>query len=418
MGLIGLCDCNNFYASCERVFEPRLRGKAVVVLSNNDGCVVARSNEAKALGIAMGAPWHLNKATFAKAGVVVKSSNYALYGDLSRRVMAVLGEFTPRLEIYSIDEAFLDLDGFGDRLVSHLSRLRQQVLAWTGIPVSVGVAPTKTLAKLANRIAKKGAGIHVLETADAKRLALRGIPLTDLWGISTRLERRLNALGITDGLDLADADPAILRKHLGVVVERLALELNGIACHQLELVGASRKSIAATRSFGRSLTEGPAVAGAVSSYVERAAGKLRTQGLAANAVLVFVHTNPFKPTERQYSASQVVTLPVASADTGKLVAAALRGLRVIWRRGYAYKKAGIVLLDLIPAGNVQGDLFTSPDSARRITLMRTVDSLNARLGSGAVRLASSGVSEPWAMRADKRSPRYTTVWQELLVVRR
>lgn len=388
----------------------------MVVLSNNDGCVVARSNEAKALGIAMGAPWHLHKKQFAKHGVIVRSSNYALYGDLSRRVMSILRDFSPRIEVYSIDEAFLDLEGMGPNVFDYLGQVRETVLRWTGIPISIGVAPTKTLAKMANRIAKKGGGLHCLLRPCEWQVALQGMPLTDLWGISTRLEKRLRALGISHAGELAAGDTAVLRKHLGVVVERIALELNGIPCHNLEITASRRKSIACTRSFGKPITKPTELAAAVSSFVERASEKLRRQNLAAPALLVFIHTNTFKLAEPQYSASQVVTLPVASADASKLTQAALRGLRAIWRPNYSYKKAGVVLLDLVAAAHVQADLFGAPDSERSVQAMRTIDLLNARHGRGTVALASSGISKPWAMRSDQRSSRYTTAWTELLKV--
>ena len=271
---IALVDCNNFYASCERLFQPRLRGRPVVVLSNNDGCVIARSNEAKALGIAMGAPWHLNKAKFARDGVVVRSSNYTLYGDLSARVMTVLGTFTPELEVYSIDEAFLNLAGFDDRLAQHARQVRTSVLQWTGIPVSVGVAPTKTLAKAANRTAKKqanGGGVCVLMTETDQTAALSALELADLWGVAGRLAARLEQLGIDTPLKLRDANLSLVRDRLGVVVERLALELRGIPCQSLVLTAPANKSIVASRSFGRPVTQRHELHQAVATYTERAA---------------------------------------------------------------------------------------------------------------------------------------------------
>jgi nucleotidyltransferase/DNA polymerase involved in DNA repair len=277
-GPIALVDCNNFYVSCERVFQPELRGKPVVVLSNNDGCVIARSNEAKALGIATGAPWHLHRDRFEAAGVIVRSSNYTLYGDMSARVMEVLSQFTPDLEIYSIDEAFLGMAGFGARLESHARTLRAAVLQWTGIPVSVGIAPTKALAKVANHDAK-------------------------------------------------------------------ALELRGVACLDFEHVTPDRKSIMASRSFGRPVTALPELREAVASYTARAAEKLRRQQLAAAHLMVFIETNRFKPGDAQGYAARPVRLPVATSDSGKLISAALAGLAAIWRDGYRYKKAGVVLLD-------------------------------------------------------------------------
>jgi DNA polymerase V len=309
---IALVDCNNFYVSCERVFQPELRGKPVVVLSNNDGCVIARSNEAKALGIAMGAPWHLHRDQFAASGVIVRSSNYTLYGDMSARVMNVLSQFTPDLEIYSIDEAFCGMAGFGARLERHARALRAAVLQWTGIPVSVGIAPTKTLAKVANHAAKKeekhGGALLLLEQAE-QDTALAKIELTDLWGIAGRLAARLVAIGINTPLDLKRGDPRLIRERLGVVTMRLALELRGIACLDLERVTPDRKSIMASRSFGRPVTTLSELQEAVASYTARAAEKLRRQHLATAHLMVFIETNRFKPDDAQHYAARPVRLP-------------------------------------------------------------------------------------------------------------
>lgn len=416
---IALVDCNNFYASCERLFQPELRGKPVVVLSNNDGCVIARSNEAKALGIGMGDPWHLSKPKFARHGVIVRSSNYTLYGDLSRRVMSVLGEFTPDLEIYSIDEAFLGLSGFENRVVDHALALRRRVLQWTGIPVSVGIGPTKTLAKVANRTAKKRTGsdgVCCLMEESAQVTALSDLTLTDLWGVAGRMAIRLESMGIRTPLQLRDADTALLRGRLGVVMERMALELRGIACHELVLASTDRKSIVASRSFGRIVTSRDEMLEALSAHTERAAEKLRRQNLAASQLTVFLMTNPFKPTERQYSNSCSIRLPVATADTALLIREASRALTRIWREGYRYKKAGVMLLDLAPASVVQGDLWSEPDTPRRKDLMRILDQLNSDFGRGAVRFAASGIEQSWKLRCAQRSPRYTTDWREILSV--
>ncbi len=417
---IALVDCNNFYASCERLFRPDLRGKPVVVLSNNDGCVIARSNEAKALGVAMGAPWHLHKAAFAQNGVVVCSSNYTLYGDLSARVMTVLRQFTPDLEVYSIDEAFLHLAGFEDRLDSHARQLRATVLQWTGIPVSVGIGPTKTLAKVANRTAKKQpamGGVCDLMAAGDQTAALAAMELTDLWGVAARTAARLTKLRIDTPLKLRNADLAVIRKHLGVVGERMVLELRGVPCHGFALAAPPNKSIVASRSFGRPVTERHELEQAVAAYAERAAEKLRRQNLAASILTVFVTTNPFKPQERQYAASQAVTLPVASADNTVLLRAAKVGVGRLWRDGYRYKKAGVMLLDLVPAATVQGDLWTAADAPSRRRLMAAIDTVNAEHGRGTLHFAASGVQRGWALRSEKRSARFTTEWGELLRVR-
>ena len=392
---VALVDCNNFYASCERVFQPDLRGRPVVVLSNNDGCVIARSNEAKALGIEMGAPWHLNRQKFERHGVIVRSSNYTLYGDMSRRVMSTLGGFTPDLEIYSIDEAFLGLAGFEPRLESHARQLRSTVLQWTGIPLSVGIAPTKTLAKVANRLAKKDpdrAGVYVMLDAAEIDEALERLELTDLWGLAGRLASRLREIGITSPRLLRDADPQFIRQRFSVVMQRMVLELRGEPCLELEQVAADRKSIMASRSFGRPVTTLDELREAVCTYMSRAAEKMRRQDLATDNVVVFVQTNRFKPSDPQYDASRTVRLPVATSDTSRLLNAAQRALEAVWRDGYSYKKAGVVLLDLVPAGRVQGDLWQDPDNPRNRRLMAALDGLNRDYGRHAVTFAAAGLA--------------------------
>lgn len=412
---IALVDCNNFYASCERVFQPHLRNKPVVVLSNNDGCVIARSNEAKALGIAMGAPWHLNKKLFAEHNVIVRSSNYTLYGDMSRRVMEVLRQFTPELEIYSIDEAFLNLQGFPD-LHRHATTMRQTVLQWTGIPVSIGIAPTKTLAKAANRIAKKRGGVHILMDEAAQDEALKAMELTDLWGVAGRMAKQLNAIGIQTPYDLKHTNMATLRQHSSVVMERMARELNGEPCLSLETITPKAKSVMASRSFGRPVTEPHELREAIATYTARAAEKMRRQHLAAQQIVVFLQTNRFKPTEPQYNPSQLVELPIATGDTSKLTHAAIQGLKAIYRPRFAYKKAGIILLGLTPAQSVQGDLFHTPDSHRSQSLMATIDHLNRAWGRGTITTAAAGTRKAWGLRSDQRSPSYTTNWDSILRV--
>ncbi|KNY13066.1 DNA polymerase V subunit UmuC [Shinella sp. SUS2] len=418
--LLALVDCNNFYASCERVFQPRLRGRPVVVLSNNDGCVIARSNEAKALGIAMGAPWHLNKDLFQREGVIVRSSNYSLYGDMSARVMQILAEMTPQLEIYSIDEAFLDLAGFEGRAEAHMRQVRQTVLAWTGIPVSVGIAPTKTLAKVANRLAKKRAatgGVLVLADEASQTEALAQLELTDLWGVAGRLAQRLVALGIASPLALRAADPKFVRQHCSVVIERMVLELRGMPCLGLETVAANRQTIMASRSFGRPVEYRRELEEAVASYISRAAEKMRRQDLVTSAVTVFALSNRFKPDERQYSGTHTVHLPVATADTSRLLKAALHGVARIWQPGIRYKKAGVICLDLQPASKAQPGLFHAADGPERQALMSALDELNRRYGRGMVSFAAAGTSQAWSLRSERRSRRYTTRWAELLEVK-
>ncbi|CEJ87924.1 DNA polymerase V, subunit C [Hyphomicrobium sp. GJ21] len=414
---IALVDCNNFYASCERLFQPKLQKVALVVLSNNDGCVIARSNEAKALGVQMGEPWHLCKS---KKGVIARSSNYTLYGDLSARVMTVLKTFTPNLEVYSIDEAFLSFEGFEKRLISHATAMRKEVVQWTGIPVSVGIAPTKTLAKVANRTAKKNAkwdGVCSLMTGEDQTEALKALDLTDLWGIAGRLDRRLRALGIETPLALRDAESEFVRKHFGVVVERMVLELRGIPCHHLVEVNPANKQIIASRSFGREVTTLTELEEAVGSFTERAAAKLRRQHLNANRLGVFVTTNVFKPNDPQYNNAFSINLPIATADTARLLRAAMWLTHKLWRDGYRYKKAGVELSDLTETSSLQADLWTAPDSTKSKTLMRTIDRLNLDHGRGTVSFAMSGTKQRWGLRAEKKSRHYTTDWEQLLEVR-
>ncbi len=416
---IALVDCNNFYASCERLFQPSLRGVPVVVLSNNDGCVIARSNEAKALGIVMGDPWHLVKDRHVGSGIVVRSSNYTLYGDLSARVMRVLSDFTPELEVYSIDEAFLGFGGFEDRLEAHARQLRATVLQWTGIPVSVGIAPTKVLAKVANRTAKKdhaSGGVCVLLTREAQDAALGRLELTDLWGVAGRLAERMRAIGITTPLQLRDADPRMVRQSFSVVIERMVHELNGMPCLDLERHSPDRKSIMATRSFGRPVALRRELEAAVATFVARAAEKMRRQGLATPSLIVFCHTNRYRPDQRQYGATRHVQLTIATADTGRLTKAAMFGLDCIWRDGFLYKKAGIVFPTLTKAREVQGSLFLRPDGDRSKRLMASLDALNRRYGRGTVAYGTAGTTQAWSLRAEHLSARYTTRWGDLLAV--
>ena len=416
---IALVDCNNFYASCERLFQPALRGVPVVVLSNNDGCVIARSNEAKALGIVMGDPWHLVKDRHVGSGIIVRSSNYTLYGDLSARVMRVLSDFTPELEVYSIDEAFLGFGGFEDRLETHARQLRATVLQWTGIPVSVGIAPTKVLAKVANRTAKKdhaSDGVCVLLTREAQDVALGRLELTDLWGVAGRLAERMRATGITTPLQLRDADPRMIRQSFSVVIERMVHELNGMPCLDLEQHSPDRKSIMATRSFGRPVALRRELEAAVATFVARAAEKMRRQGLATASLIVFCHTNRYRPDQRQYGATRHVQLTIATADTGRLTRAAMFGLECIWRDGFLYKKAGIVFPTLTKAKEVQGSLFIHPDNDRSKRLMASLDVLNRRYGRGTVAYGSAGTTQAWSLRTEHLSARYTTRWGDLLGV--
>ena len=419
--MFALVDCNNFYASCERVFQPRLEGKPIVVLSNNDGCVIARSNEAKALGIEMGAAYFKIEKELRRLGVSVFSSNYALYGDLSRRVMQVLADFCPRLEIYSIDECFLDLAGMpGDRTAFGLEIVRR-VKRWTGIPVSVGIAPTKTLAKAANRMAKRGQGPAgpVLEWARLPdpRATLAALPPEDVWGIAGRLGDRVRRLGLASALALAEADPRVLRRAGGVVLERLGRELGGTACLALEDVPPPRKQILVSRTFGERLARAEDVQAAVAAFAVRAGEKLRRQGLRTRAATVFLQTDAFDREGPRYFNGATVVMERPTSDSGKLVRAALQGLERIFRPGLAYRKAGVLLPELEPAGMEQGVLFSAEpaDDARTARLMECLDRINRIPARRAVRYAVELCGDGWRMRQRRKSPAYLTDWAELPV---
>lgn len=414
-----MVDCNNFYASCERVFDPSLEGKPVIVLSNNDGCVIARSNEAKALGIAMGEPAYKREDFYARSGVRVLSSNYALYGDMSARVMRTLGLFSAEAEVYSIDECFLRLKGLDSRsLVDTAREIRATVKKWTGIPVGVGIARTKTLAKVANRLAKKGDGVRLLEDEEDIDQFLHATEPGDVWGIGRRSARFLAACGVRTALDLKRRPDDWVRRQLTVTGLRTVLELRQIPCIALEDAPPPARSLVCSRSFGTRVESLTSLEEAVSAYVQRAAEKLRRKGLVAGAVQVFLETNRFQPGP-QYSASRGRALPAPTADTLVLHGPALQILREIHKPGYRYQKAGVILLDLAPAGQRQLS-FLEPrgeDKARRDALMRVMDRVNTMHGRGTLALAASGLGrKEWHMRQERRSPRYTTSWAELPVV--
>lgn len=423
--MIALVDCNNFYVSCERAFNPRLEGKPVGVLSNNDGCIVARSNELKALGVKMGMPMHLLPPTI-KRQTILLSSNYALYGDMSRRINEVLAEFSPHVEVYSIDESFLGFQGFeSDTLEERGQCLRQTVRQWTGIPVSVGFSPTRVLAKVANHAAKKNAafdGVCKLEANSSMTAALlKQLPVTELWGIARRTAERLKVMGIETAWQLREADPRQVRKRFSVVQERIVWELRGQPAIQLDDMSQPKQQIMVSRSFGRLTSNPHDLHEALRNHAARAGEKLRKQTSVTSAVMVFVRTNPFREDLPQYRNRVVITLERPTDDSRELVAAAIQGLRKLWRKGYGYHKAGLMLLDLSPKANRQLTLNETPqteeDAKRSERLMATVDKLNRELGRGAVQLGLPRKGNAWTLRSERRSPRYTTQWKELLSVR-
>ena len=418
---IALVDVNNFYASCERLFAPRLEGLPVVVLSNNDGCIIARSQEAKNLGIPMGAAMHMIKDRLKYQHVQVYSSNYALYGDMSARMVSVLKRFTPYLEVYSIDESFLDLTGFSD-LQAYSHDIRDTVLRWTGLPVSVGVGATKTLAKVANRIAKKEPylkGVFVMPN-DPEEILDR-LNTKDVWGIGSKIAARLKDLDIVTALDLRQADPKFIREKFSAAVERTVLELRGSPCLSLEINPPAQKGIMVSRSFGKRITNYGHLKAAVSTYASRAAEKLRRQGLIANKLTVSLRTSPFDMPLKYYANAASFVFLEGTMNTAEMIQAAGSCLKKIYKPGLAYQKTGVFLDALEDAELAQRSLFSMPNAkrkrARTKALMRTVDQLNATWGRDVVRFAATGTERHWAMKQNHKSPCYTTRWQELKQVR-
>ena len=429
MAVFALVDCNNFYASCEKLFAPRLHNRPVVVLSNNDGCVVARSAEVKALGIPMGVPWFKLKDDARRYGIVAMSSNYALYADMSNRVVEVLASFSSNIEVYSIDESFLELSGYENLsggLTGYGAEIRQRIADWLGLAVCVGIAPTKTLAKLANHCAKKnlaGAdGVCNFTTLSADELnrLFDQIDVGEVWGIGRKIKARLVEMGMTSVRQLRDADAETIRAQFSVVVERTVRELRGVSCLDMQEVVPDKQQIISSRSFGQLIYDRAELEEAVASYIARAAEKLRAQDSLAGAVQVYIRTNIFKPEVPQYQRAVTVPLPDASSDTRVLTGWALRVLRRIYRPGYGYHKAGVMLANIVPRGSQQYGLFNAgggSGGARSDVLMAVVDGINQRYGRGAICLAVEGLHKNWRMRRGNLSPGYTTDWAGLPVVR-
>lgn len=419
--MFALVDCNNFYASCERLFRPDLKGRPIVVLSNNDGCVVARSAEAKAMGIKMGVPFFQLEELVQQHGIKAFSSNYALYGDMSARIMSLLEEMAPSVEAYSIDEAFLDLTGVSacTSLETFGQQVRNEVRQCTGIQVCVGIAPTKTLAKLANHAAKrysKTGGVVDLMNPERQRKLLAIIPVDEVWGVGRRLSERLNNMNIQTALDLANTCPKVLRRQFSVVLERTVRELNGISCLALDAASAPKKQIICSRSFGQRVTEYADMHAAVCGHVERACEKLRSQGSTARMLNVFIRTSPFNQNEPYYSNNANVGLPEPSSDTRDFIQAAVRALMSVWKPGFRYMKAGVILSDFYEPGIFQPSLLEA--ASPRVSsdaLMATLDRINQG-GLGRVRFAGQGKANNWTMKRQNLSPSYTTRWSDLPVV--
>ena len=418
--MFALVDCNNFYASCERVFNPALNNKPVVVLSNNDGCVIARSNESKALGIPMGAPAFEFKKTFEDNNIHVFSSNYALYGDMSNRVMTLLSEFTHEIEIYSIDEAFLKFRGFKYHNLQDLGiEMRDRITKGTGVPISIGFAPTKALSKVANKIAKKFAkhteSVYIINSDEKRIKALKWLPIEDVWGIGRRHAKRLKAIKIKTAYQFTQLPDAWVRQNMSVVGLRLKHELEGKSTLDLEAV-PRKKMIATTRSFEQMLTKYDAVKERTATFAISCAEKLRKQQAHCNAIMLFLHTNGFRKDLPQYGRNIVIKTAYPSNSSIDLVKWVTMGLERIYKEGYHYKKAGVIVMDLTPVNQKQLALFSS-ENTKHIPLMTAVDRLNNFYGNNKVKFASQSLGRQWKMKQERLSPRYSTNINDIITVK-
>jgi DNA polymerase V len=417
--IFALVDCNNFYTSCETIFNPSLKGKPVIVLSNNDGCVIARSEEAKKADIKMGIPVFEIGNLIKKHRVHVFSTNYALYGDISQRVMTVLAAFTPDIEIYSIDEAFLDLTGIpAEKTLKLAYKIREKVFRWTGIPVSVGIGPTKTLAKVANHIAKSDQrykGVLDFVHHPEKDELLRKSPVGEIWGVGEKYEEFFRRSNIFSAYDLKYADENRIKEHLGVMGQRLALELRGTVCYPINQNPDTKKEICTSRSFGHPVITYEELEQATTSYVSKVALKLRKQKSLAQSLLIFIMTNKYAKGPK-YVNYKIVRLPVASNQTQDLIHYALIALKQLYRKGYLYKKSGIVVSEIIPDGDLQTGLWDDINHEKNRKLMEVIDKINHKAGAGRLKFAIEGSDETWKMRQENLSPHYTTRWNDILVV--
>jgi DNA polymerase V len=416
--MYALVDCNNFFVSCERVFRPSLIGRPVIVLSSNDGCAVARSNEAKALGIAMGAPLFKMKNLVAEHGVECISGNLSFYGEMSQRVMSILRDMAPSIEVYSIDEAFLDLSGIPhDELKPLCQRIRKQVEQWTGIPVSIGIAPTKTLAKAASNVAKKhpeANGVYDISTFKAQRAILQRMDVGDIWGIGRATREKFHNLGMKTAWHLRECDVNHVRSLSNISVQKTVLELKGTRCFEMGEEPTYRKQIISSSSFGNAVTDIKDLKQAVATFTAKAAEKLRAEKTLARQITVYANTSPFKG--KQYANSTLITLSNATSHTGQLTQAAMQGIEQIYKSGYDFKKAGVCLGQISLEADDQMDLFSTNDNKRGDKLMAVFDSINTLMGKSTLRYGISNPTGKWSSLSQLKSPAYTSSWDELLVV--
>ena len=415
--MIALVDCNNFYASCERVFNPKIENKPVIVLSNNDGCVIARSNEAKALGIKMGEPAFKLKNLIEKYNINVFSTNFALYGDLSKRVMNIMSTEVEKMEIYSIDEAFLDFSDYASK--KRGLAIREKVKKWTGIPVSVGIAPTKVLAKVAGHIAKKHtkSGVFIFDDEDLIRRALNFFKVEDLWGIGSNTAKKLKSVGIHTALQFRQCDSSWVKRNLSVNGVRLQKELFGEVCYHIETKIKRRKSICTARSFGSEINKLSKLKEVIGSHANTCATKLRKEKSCCTTVGIFLSTNPFKPQAKQYNPYTVTQLHVPTNDSMEIVKVAIKALESIYRGDCIYKKAGVVVSRTVPQEQTQLSLFDSLDRGKRENINIAVDRVNSLMGKNKVHLAVQGNGRKWKIKQERLSPCYTTRFADILEVR-
>lgn len=414
--MFALADCNNFYASCHRLFEPRFKGSPVVVLSNNDGCVIARSDEAKAMGIAMGAPYFKIRDQIQKDNIAVFSSHYTLYGDISARVMTNLARFTPDVEVYSIDECFLGLQGF-EKLNEYATVLRETVIKNTGIPISIGVAPTKVLAKVANKTSKKKNGVMVLETEEQINDALADYPVEDLWGVGKQFAHKLIRDGIETAAQFRNLPINWVQSHMTIVGVRMWRELWGESCIPLKIVLDPKKGMCTSRAFGKLTTDYNELKEATSSYAARLGVKLRREGLCTSIITVRLLTNQFGPEALQTYPSITIALDHPVNNSIDLVKTALSGLKKIYMRGYLFQKVEVTATGLIPESEVQLNMFSEFNGVKHNKVSKVLDQLNFHYGNGTLRMASEGINQEWTMKRQFLSPYYTTNWKDIIKVK-
>ena len=417
--MYALVDCNNFYASCERVFNPNLNGKPIVVLSNNDGCVIARSNEAKALGIPMGSPAFKSQELFRKNNINVFSSNYALYGDMSARVMTILSEYTPDIEIYSIDEAFLKLDGFNYfDLNEYGQTIKNNVQKSLGLPVSIGIAPTKALSKVANRIAKKfpkkTRGVYIIDTEEKRIKALKWLAIEDVWGVGRRSAKKLYYAGIKNAFQFTQQTDSWIKKQMSIVGMRLKKDLEGKQTIGKEEI-KSKKTISTTRTFERNLSDYEAIKERIITFAVNCAEQLRKQKTCCNAVMVFIQSNYHRDDLPQYGRKIIVKLPFPTSSSIEIAKFAIKGLNEIFIKNIQYKKAGVIVMDITPDNNRQLSIFEDAN-LKHIPLMKTIDKINTSIGKHKVKLASQDQNRTWKMKQEKLSKRYTTNLNEIIEI--